>query len=753
MGVGVSTAFKEARAGTVEIPVVGMTCANCSRAVERALKKRVPGVAEATVNLATETATVEFDPQQAGLEELAAAIEWAGYQPVLPAEEQDSSDAEAEARAREQGREQRAFAVGALFTLPLLALSMGRDLGLLGSWAHQPWVNLLFWALATPVQVVTGWGYYRGALRSLINRSANMDLLVALGSTTAYLYSVAVVLNPAAGPHVYFETAALILTLIKLGKLLEARARGRVSQAIRALLDLAPDTAWRLDDEGEVEEVPLTALRRGQRVRVKPGERVPVDGEVFAGRSAVDESMLTGEPIPVDKEPGSPVYGATLNCQGLLEIEVRGVGADSALARIVALVQQAQSSRAPIQRLADRVSAIFVPVIVVLALLTLAVWWIAGGAFVPAMIRMVAVLVVACPCALGLATPTAIMVGTARAAGLGVLFRDAEAVERAGQIDRVLLDKTGTLTRGRPELSDWLPRPGGEHGLALAAAAESGSEHPVAQAIVAGAIARGLTVLAFRDLQAAPGHGVEAVVEGQRVRVGRPDWALEAPLDAAELAQLGALAAQGKTSMVVSVDGVLAGLLAVADSCKPEAAAIVAELRALGLEPALVTGDSEAAARHLADQVGIRELRAEVRPEGKVDEVRRWQQLGARVAMVGDGINDAPALAQAEVGIALASGADVAVEAAGVTLVGGELAGVPRAVRLSRATMRTVRENLFWAFFYNVALIPVAAGALAPFEARPTVLRQFHPALAAAAMAFSSITVVLNSLRLRRRPL
>ena len=735
---------------SIELPVVGMHCANCSRAVERTLTTRVPGVASASVNLATETATVVYDSGATDLDALAAAVERAGFELVLPAPDDSLEDAEAMARARETAAQRRAFGVGLACTLPLFAISMGRDAGLLGTWAHAPWVDWLLFALATPVQLYTGWAYYAGGWRSLRNGAANMDVLVALGSSAAYLYSAAVVLLPGAGGHVYFETSAMILTLIRLGKLLEARARGKASEAIRELMELAPSVARVVGEDGEEREVPTDRVRPGDTVVVRPGERIPVDGEVLRGRSAVDASLLTGEPMPADKQTGDAVVGGTVAVDGRLVLRATGVGADTVLAGIVALVRRAQGSKAPIQRLADRVAGVFVPAIVAVALVTLSTWWVVGGAFAPALVRMVAVLVIACPCALGLATPTAITVGMGRGARQGILFRSSEAVELAHRLRVVLLDKTGTLTVGAPALVEWRPLGDGEDVLALAASAESGSAHPLARAIVDGARARGREVAAPGELVERSGLGVVARVGDREVRVGRPGWV---ELDAEARRQAEELSEQGHTVVAVAVDGEVAGLAALADREKPGAGEAVRDLEALGVEPVLVTGDEERAARAVARRLGIERVLAGVLPEDKERAVAEAQEGGVLVGMVGDGINDAPALARADVGLAVGGGMDVAQQAADVTLVGGDPSGVARAIRLSRATLRTIRENLFWAFFYNVALVPVAAGVLHPVEALPAVLRDLHPALAAAAMALSSLTVVGNSLRLRGRAL
>jgi len=757
-GYGVVTA-------RVELPVTGMTCANCALTVERALNG-VPGVVEATVNFATERATAEYVPGVASVAALVRAVEEAGYGVVQAATPEELEDVEAQVRQAEIADQTRKFWVGVVLSLPLFLLSMARDFGLLGPWSHAPWVNWLFLALATPVQFYTGWDYYVGAYYALRSRTANMDTLVAMGSSVAYLYSLAVLLFPAAGRHVYFETSAVIITLIKLGKLLEARAKGQTSAAIKKLMGLAPKTA-RVVRGGVEVAVPVEEVRVGDLVVVRPGERIPVDGVVVEGHSAVDESMLTGEPMPVDKSVGDEVIGATVNREGLLKFEATRVGAETALAQIVRLVREAQGSKAPIQRLADRVAGVFVPAVISIALVTFGVWWAVGGDFTAAMIRLVAVLVIACPCALGLATPTAIMVGTGRGAELGILFKNSAALETAHRLQVIVLDKTGTLTKGQPEVTDVVPGPlvsglepetrSPQPGTVLwwAASAERGSEHPLGQAVVAEAESQGLDLAEPRDFKAVPGKGVRAQVEGRTVLVGKPEW-LEA-----EGAGLGDLAAEverlrgeAKTGVAVAVDGEVVGLIGIADRLKEGSAEAVADLHRLGLEVVMLTGDSRRTAETVARQAGIDRVVAEVLPVDKAAQVRRLQAGDGRasmlVGMVGDGINDAPALAQADVGIALGTGTDVAMETADVTLMRGDLRAVAQALALSRATMRTIRQNLFWAFFYNIVLIPVAAGVLYPFPGAPVVLRQLHPVLAAFAMAFSSVTVVSNSLRLRR---
>jgi len=687
----------------LEMPVTGMTCANCAANIERTLNKKTAGVVTSAVNFATERVSVEYIPGVLNADDIVAAIEKAGYGAIAPEDGFDEEDAEQKARDAEIKDQTRKFAVGVLFALPLFVFSMGRDFGLIGQWSHAPWVNWLFWALATPVQFYTGWDYYKGGLKSLRNKSANMDVLVAMGSSVAYFYSLAVMLLPALGGHVYFETSAVIITLIKLGKMLESRTKG--------------------------------------------------DGLVLDGQSAVDESMLSGEPLPVDKQPGDTVVGGTINGQGLLRFSATRVGKETALAQIIRLVQEAQGSKAPIQALADKVAAVFVPAIIGIALVVFILWWSITGEFVPAMIRLVAVLVIACPCALGLATPTAIMAGTGKGAEKGILFKSSEALETATKLDTIVLDKTGTITMGKPAVVDIIPlNPRFETEndlLKLAASVEKGSEHPLGKAIVNEAKTRQIELFELKEFKASGGFGVQAGVAGNPVMVGKPKWFQETGIDIqAADNEIEVLQSQGKTVMVVVRDNALCGLISVSDTLKPESKDAIRQLHDQHLKVVMLTGDNQQAAATIAAQVNIDEILAEVRPEDKSSKVKELQQNGERVGMVGDGINDAPALAQADVGLAIGTGTDVAIETAGVILSSGSLSGVPRAIRLSRATMNTIKQNLFWAFGYNVILIPIAAGILYPFESLPTMLRQLHPILAALAMAFSSISVVSNSLRL-----
>jgi Cu+-exporting ATPase len=729
----------------MEFAVTGMTCANCAANIERALNKKVSGIVNASVNFASERATVEYIPGVASLQEMTAAIEAAGYGVISPEDISEEEDAEQIARQAEIRDQTRKFIVGVIFALPLFVWSMARDFSLIGPWSHAVWVNWLFWALATPVQFYTGWDYYVNGFKSLKNKSANMDVLVAMGSSVAYFYSLALLLFPILGQHVYFETSAVIITLIKLGKMLESRTKGRTGGAIRKLIGLRPKTATIVENDAE-KEIPITQVQLGDTVLVRPGERMPVDGIVIEGTSSVDESMLSGEPLPVDKHAGDKVVGGTINGEGLLTFKAEAVGKDTVLAQIIRLVQEAQGSKAPIQALADKVAAVFVPAIIALAIVVFFIWWGIAGEFVPAMIRLVAVLVIACPCALGLATPTAIMAGTGKGAEQGILFKNSEALEMATKLDTIVLDKTGTITIGKPAVVDIVPiEPEcktAEDLLKLGASVEKGSEHPLGKAIVRYAESEGIPLLAPQEFKASGGLGVQARVNGRMVMVGKPDWFRELNISIDPAAdRIHQLQSQGKTVMVVASEDQLCGLISVSDELKPDSPAAIHELQEL-------TGDNLQTAQTIGNQVHIDAIFAEVKPEEKSFKVKELQDKGERVGMVGDGINDAPALAQADVGLAIGTGTDVAIETAEVILSSGSLSGVSRAIRLSRATMRTIIQNLFWAFGYNVILIPVAAGILYPFESLPNMLRQLHPILAALAMAFSSVSVVTNSLRL-----
>jgi Cu+-exporting ATPase len=745
---------------TIELPITGMTCANCVVAVERTLNKKVPGILEASVNFATEKATVRYIPGTVSRGDMVAAVERAGYGVVQAASEEELVDAEKLAREREIADQTRKLWVGVLFTVPLFLLSMGRDFGLLGAWAHAPWVNYFFWLLATPVQFYTGWDYYVGGYKSLRNKSANMDVLVALGSSVAYFYSIAVTTGFLGG-HVYFETSAAIITLIKVGKLLEVRAKGKTSEAIKALMGLQAKTA-RVERDGQEIDIPADQVTHGDIVIIRPGEKIPVDGVVIGGRSAVDESLITGESLPLDKRVGDEVIGATVNKQGLLRVEATKVGKETALAQIVRLVEEAQGSKAPIQALADKVSAIFVPVVIAIAVLTFVVWLASGAGFTEALVRLVAVLVIACPCALGLATPTAIVVGMGKGAGQGILFKNSEALERAHTLQAVVLDKTGTITKGEPEVTaineDRLAANDVKPGvtpqtlelLRLAASVERGSEHPLGAAVVKAAEGYGLALSDPLAFEAIAGHGVSASVDGHDILVGNlrlmesRNIYLNGLRDQADQLQ-----ADAQTAMWLAVDGRAEAVIGIADTIKAGSREAVDSLHHQGLLVVMMTGDNLMTAKAIAAEAGIERIFAEVLPGEKSANVAKLQEEGYVTAMVGDGINDAPALAQADVGIAIGTGADVAMEAASVTLISGDLRGVSKAIALSRATMRTIKQNLFWAFAYNVILIPVAAGALVFLPNAPVYLQHLHPIGAAFAMAFSSVSVIGNSLRLR----
>ncbi len=737
---------------TVEMAITGMTCANCAANIERALNKKVSGVVKARANFASERASIEYVPGVVDLQQMIRAIEAAGFGVITPEDVSEEEVAEQIARQAEIRDQTRKFIVGVVFAMPLFVLSMARDFGLIGAWSHAAWVNWFFWALATPVQFYTGWDYYINGIKSLKNKSANMDVLVAMGSSVAYFYSLALLFFPVLGQHVYFETSAVIITLIKLGKMLESRTKGRTGGAIRKLIGLRPKTATILENDAE-KEIPIARVQLEDRVLVRPGERIPVDGIVIDGASSVDESMLSGEPLPVDKRQGDKVVGGTINGEGLLKFRAAAVGKDTVLAQIIRLVQEAQGSKAPIQALADKVAAIFVPAIIGLALVVFFVWWGVSGEFVPAMIRLVAVLVIACPCALGLATPTAIMAGTGKAAERGILFKNSEALETATKLDGVVLDKTGTITVGKPAVIDIIPiEPecsSAKDLLKLGASVEKGSEHPLGKAIVRHAKSQGLTLAAPQEFKAHGGQGVQANINGHAVVVGKPEWFKELKVSVGSVSeQIQQLQSQGKTVMVVAQNNRLCGMITVSDELKTDSKEAIREMLDQGLNVVMLTGDNLATAQTIGDQVHIDDIIAEVKPDEKSSKVKQLQENGKRIGMVGDGINDAPALAQADVGLAIGSGTDVAIETADVILSSGSLRGVPRAIRLSRATMKTIKQNLFWAFGYNVILIPVAAGILYPFESLPDMLRQLHPILAALAMAFSSVSVVTNSLRL-----
>jgi len=737
-------------------PVGGMTCASCVARVEGALSS-VPGVISANVNLASEKATVEYI-EGTEIASLRRAVKEAGYE--LGSEAETLEDVTVAAR-REIRTMRNRFVLAIILGALILVLGFGP------SFIGKPY---LLWALATPVQFWAGWRFYRGAWGALRHRTADMNTLIAVGTSAAYLYSVVAILFPglfvAAGrePALYFDTAALIIGLILLGRFLEARARGQTSEAIKKLIGMQPKTALVIRG-GEEIEISVEDVQVGDLILVRPGERVPVDGIIREGYSSIDESVITGESIPVEKKVGDEVISATINKTGSFQFEATKVGKDTTLAHIIRMVEEAQGSKAPIQRLADVIASYFVPIVIGIAITTFIIWYFVGPApaFTFALLNFVAVLIIACPCALGLATPTAIMVGTGKGAENGVLIRSAEALERSHKIGAVLLDKTGTLTRGEPKVTDIVAVPSSsqEEVLRLAASAEHGSEHPLGEAIVKAASERKLALSPASDFTAIPGHGVEASVEKKKLLLGNLRLIKDRGLSLNGLEEEAEhLWVKGKTVMFLGIDNQVVGIIALADTLKPNAREALEEIQKMGVEAVMLTGDNRRTAEAIAREVGIDRVLAEVLPEHKAQEVKRLQEEGKVVAMVGDGINDAPALAQADVGIAIGTGTDVAMETGDITLISGDLGGIVTAISLSKRTMRTIKQNLFWAFAYNTALIPVAAGVLYLAFGQTGVPSGLHfvlgdfgflnPILAAAAMAASSITVVMNSLRLRR---
>lgn len=739
---------------TVELGIRGMTCAACVKRVDKALRA-VEGVQDANVNLVTNRATVRFDPRTASVDALAAAIAKAGYEVHRETESPEHAGVAEQAEDREQRELRRGFVFAAALTVPLLVVAMSHGLM---PWTETTFGRWLQFALATPVVFGPGRRFYRLAWSATKHRAADMNTLIAIGTGAAWIYSTVALLAPGLFPHashgrvphLYFEAAAAVLTFVLLGKTLETRARKHLADAVRGLVALQPKTARRLRGTRD-ENVAIGALITGDLVLVRPGERIPADGEVTAGASAVDESMLTGESLPVDKEIGDKVYGGTLNQSGSLTFRVTTAGKGSALSRIVEAVEQAQGSKAPIARLADTVSGVFVPIVLVIALATLVVWTLVDPTAVgiaTAVERFVAVLVIACPCALGLATPAAVAVATGRGAELGILVKGGAALEAASRVDCVLLDKTGTLTIGKPTLTDVIDLTGkGENDLlAIVASAENASEHPVARAVVDAARDRDLTLFDAVDFRSVAGRGIEARINGQLVRIGTSAYLRASGADptSGEM-KAEELARRGRTPFFVAVDGALAGIVAVADPPSNEAKEALGALRDMGIVVAMVTGDRVSTAGAIASELGIHDVQAEVKPEDKARTVAEERAKGRFVAMVGDGVNDAPALAAAHVGVAIGTGADVALAAADIALLHGGIAGLATALRLGRATLRTIRQNLFWAFVYNIVGIPLAAGLFYPWTGW-----QLSPVIASAAMSMSSVSVLANSLRLRR---
>jgi P-type Cu+ transporter len=747
---------------TQQLQLTGMSCAACAGAVEKALRG-APGVETATVNFATEQATVHYDPRQTDPVALAAAVQAAGYGAKAIAPDTDIDDqVDAETLQRQRHQRQLIYRVAlglgcsALLVIGHTPMMLGRDIPAIPHILHNPWFQL---GLTVPVMVWCGQSFFVGAWQGVRHRRADMNTLVAMGTGAAFLYSLVVTIWPGlltsqgVEPDVYYEVAAVVITLVLLGRLLESRARGQTSEAIRKLIGLQVKTA-RVVRNGETLDIPLEHVLVGDTVVVRPGEKIPVDGRVLTGESAVDESMISGEPLPATKRPGDEVVGATLNKTGQFTFRAERVGRDTVLAQIVQLVRQAQGSKAPIQQLADRVTGWFVPVVMAVALLTFLLWFTITRNLVLALFTTISVLIIACPCALGLATPTSIMVGTGKGAEHGILIKDAESLELAHKIQTLVLDKTGTLTEGKPTVTDYRAVQGTTmelHWLGWAAALEQNSEHPLAEAVVAYAQSQGIAAKAIGSIAverfgAIAGSGVEGWIDGQHIQLGTGRWLAEQGLDLAPLAPtVEAWEQAAKTTAWLAVEGRVEAIFGIADALKPSSAAAVQRLQRMGLEVIMLTGDNAQTGRAIADQAGIQKVIAGVRPDGKAAEIDALQHQGKVVAMVGDGINDAPALAQANVGIAIGTGTDIAMAASDITLVSGDLNGIVAAIQLSHATMANIRQNLFFAFIYNTIGIPVAAGVL-----YPTFGLLLNPIVAGAAMALSSVSVVTNALRLKR---
>lgn len=726
-----------------EFDITGMTCAACANKIEKRLNK-LDGVEKATVNFALETAQVEFSPSQISVQDMKEAIKKLGYSLE---QKQEKAGEQVDHRQKEIEKQQGKFLFAAILAFPLLWAMVSHFEFTSFIWLPDmfmnPWVQF---ALATPVQFIIGGQFYVGAYKALKNKSANMDVLVALGTSAAYFYSlylsIASIGSDAHMVELYYETSAVLITLIILGKLFEAKAKGRSSEAIKKLMGLQAKQATVVRNGQEL-VIPIEEVLAGDLVYVKPGEKVPVDGQIVEGQSALDESMLTGESIPVDKSVGDYVIGSTINKNGFLKIEATKVGKDTALAQIIKVVEEAQGSKAPIQRMADVISGVFVPIVVGIAVITFLIWYFAvsPGEFAEALEKFIAVLVIACPCALGLATPTSIMAGSGRAAEFGILFKGGEYLETTHRLDTIIVDKTGTVTNGKPNLTDVIAADGVDEQqlLALVGSAERSSEHPLAEAIVDGIKEKGIALSSVEQFTAIPGHGIQAVVEGKQVLVGTRKLMAKHSIDIqSQLNVMEGLEKQGKTAMLTAIDGRYAGLVAVADTIKDTSREAISRLHDMGLDVVMITGDNAQTAQAIADQAGIKHVIAEVLPEGKAEEVKRLQSAGKKVAMVGDGINDAPALATADIGMAIGTGTDVAMEAADITLIRGDLNSIADAIVISRKTIVNIKQNLFWALAYNSLGVPIAAvGLLAPW-------------LAGAAMAFSSVSVVLNALRLQR---
>lgn len=742
---------------TVTIPIAGMTCAACASRIEKVVGK-LDGVTKASVNLATEKATVEYDPQKVKIAIIKQSIDKIGYK-ALDIEKKITVDEDKLRKEREIRTLWRKLKVSAIFAIPLLYLAMGSMIwwlpfpipGFLDSMQYPLTYALTQILLVIPI-IIAGYKFYTVGFKALIQRSPNMDSLIAIGTSAAILYSFystyeIIIGNFGAVDGLYFETAGVIITLILLGKSLEAVSKGKTSEAIKKLMGLAPKTAMVLFDGKEI-ETPIDEVEIGDVILVKPGEKIPVDGVVTDGNTAIDESMLTGESMPIDKSVGDKVFAASINKNGLIQFKATKVGGDTALAQIIKLVEDAQGSKAPIAQMADIVSGYFVPIVSIIAILAFAAWIISGQSFVFAMTIFISILVIACPCALGLATPTAIMVGTGKGAEYGILFKGGEALETTHKINTIVFDKTGTITEGKPEVTDIIniSELSRERLLQIAASAEKGSEHPLGEAIVRGALKENIEFIKVDKFVAIPGFGVEVEIDAIHALIGNRKLMDERGISLALLSDKSdELASEGKTPMYLAFDGKISGIIAVADVVKESSANAIQKLQSMGIEVAMITGDNKKTAEAIARQVGITRVLSEVLPQDKSNEVKKLQAEGKMVAMVGDGINDAPALVQADIGIAIGSGTDVAIESADVVLMKSDLMDVPTAIHLSNSTIRNIKQNLFWAFGYNIAGIPIAAGILYLFGG-PLL----NPIFAAAAMSLSSVSVLTNALRLKR---
>ncbi|PID78381.1 MAG: cation-transporting ATPase PacS [Deltaproteobacteria bacterium] len=732
-----------------EFKLSGMHCANCANSIEKNLSS-MPGIKIANVNFASEILTAEFTEGTLSSSDIISQIRSGGFNAseIIDGELEQNFE-----ETKEIISQRNKFYIGLFFTIPLFIISMFQNiLPFITPYPKSLATGILLFLLATPVQFYTGMDYYKGALNSIKSGSANMDVLVALGSSVAYFYSIFILFFPSAGTHLYFETSAVIITLVKLGKMMEAKTKGKAGEAIKSLLDLTPKTALKENADGSTEEINISDIIKSDIIIVKAGENIAVDGIIESGESSVDESMLTGEPIPVDKKQGDIVTGGTFNTNGILKIRTTATGKDTVLYKIIDIVRKAQGSKAPVQKLADKVAAVFVPGVITIALLTFFIWYFATGEFVTALIRLTAVMVIACPCALGLATPTAVMAGTGRGARSGVLFKSSEALQKLSEITSIIMDKTGTLTKGKPSIRKIfiIDEENNEKELLLKASSiENNSSHPIAQAFTNKAEEENINFISCSEFREHGGNGLTAVIDKKQYKIGKPVW-FETKDKKTDII-LEEIYSRGNTGIIMSENDKTAAIFEISDEIKKNAEQTIKELKKTGLKIVLLTGDNENAAKHVSEKLGINDWISEATPETKTESVRKYQEENGFCAMVGDGINDAPALASAHVGIAMGSGTDIAIESSDIIIPGEKLNLLPYSVRLGVKTLQTIKVNLFWAFIYNIILIPLAAGALAPFDSVPMFLRQLNPMVAALSMSLSSIMVVSNSLLLYRK--